>query len=71
MQKTLSPCPRRLRQKRLNPHFSSARLLLEQGKYDEAISQLQSLSASNPALKGLARELGVAITRRETSSKPR
>jgi len=31
MQKTLSPCPRRLRQKRLNPQFSSARLLLEAG----------------------------------------
>ncbi len=40
--------------------FVSAQLLLQQGKYDEAISQLQSLSASNPVLKGLARELGAA-----------
>ena len=40
--------------------FASARLLLQQGKYDEAITQLQNLKATNPALKGLSRELGAA-----------
>jgi tetratricopeptide (TPR) repeat protein len=39
--------------------FSHARQLLDQGKYDEAISELQQLStSSNP--KGLAHELGMA-----------
>ena len=40
--------------------FATAQFLLREGKYDEALSQLQSLAASNPALKGLARELGAA-----------
>jgi tetratricopeptide (TPR) repeat protein len=39
--------------------FSHARKLLDQGKYDEAITELQQLStSSNP--KGLAHELGMA-----------
>src|SRR5258706_3883677 len=42
------------------PVFASARLLLQQGKYDEAITQLQNLKATNPALRGLSRELGAA-----------
>jgi tetratricopeptide (TPR) repeat protein len=43
----------------LHTEFSHARQLLGQGKYDEAISELQQLSASsNP--KGLAHELGMA-----------
>jgi tetratricopeptide (TPR) repeat protein len=42
-----------------NSEFSHARQLLNQGKYDEAIAELQQLSASsNP--KGLAHELGMA-----------
>jgi tetratricopeptide (TPR) repeat protein len=40
--------------------FVSAELLLRQGKYDEAIAELQSLAASNPAPKNIARELGAA-----------
>src|SRR5438105_2289877 len=40
--------------------FASAELLLHQGKYDEAIAELQSLAAQNPAPKNLARELGAA-----------
>ncbi len=42
------------------PEFASAELLLHQGKYDEAIAELQSLAAKNPAPKNLARELGAA-----------
>src|SRR5260370_37505965 len=40
--------------------FASAELLLHQGKYDEAIAELQNLAAKNPAPKNLARELGAA-----------
>src|SRR5260370_171092 len=49
----------------LPPHpagtdFSHARLLLDQGKYDEAIAELKQLSAAQPRLKGISRELGMA-----------
>ena len=37
-----------------------AQTLLGQGKFDEAISQLKSLATSQPALRGLSRELGTA-----------
>jgi len=40
--------------------FASAQTLLQQGKYDDAIAQLQGLKASNPSMRGLSRELGVA-----------
>jgi len=40
--------------------FSQARVLSQQGKYDEAISVLQELETQNPSLKGLAHELGAA-----------
>lgn len=40
--------------------FAAARRLLQQGKYDDAIAQLQELSAQKPSLKGLPHELGVA-----------
>ena len=40
--------------------FASAELLLRQGKYDEAIAELQSLAAKNPSPKGIAHELGLA-----------
>jgi tetratricopeptide (TPR) repeat protein len=40
--------------------FTSAELLLRQGKYDEAIAELQSLAAKNPAPKNIAREFGAA-----------
>ena len=40
--------------------FASAELLLHQGKYDEAIAELQSLAARKPAPKNIAREFGAA-----------
>jgi len=40
--------------------FAEARHLSEQGKYDEAIAELQSLATHNPAPAGLAHELGTA-----------
>ena len=43
-----------------NPDFSKPRALLQQGKYDEAIAQLQDLAAKKPALKGLSHEIGIA-----------
>jgi len=42
------------------PEFEQARKLLQQGKTDDAIAQLQTLEASEPATKGLALELGTA-----------
>jgi tetratricopeptide (TPR) repeat protein len=42
------------------PDLTHARKLMEQGKLDDAIAELQRLEASNPATKGLALELGVA-----------
>src|SRR5439155_19760202 len=36
------------------------RRLMQQGKYDQAISQLPVLTANAPGLKGLYRELGTA-----------
>jgi tetratricopeptide (TPR) repeat protein len=40
--------------------FSEARKLMQQGKMDEAIAQLQEIEARDPATKGLALELGTA-----------
>jgi len=42
------------------PDFTDARRLMQQGKYDQAIGQLQELSAKDPGLKGLPHELGTA-----------
>jgi len=51
-----------------DPAIAHARQLLEQGKYDEAIRELQQLSLSQsqsqPQIKGLAHELGVAYYRK-------
>ena len=44
--------------------FAPARVLLQQGKYDDAIAQLQELGAKSPGLKGLAHELGLAYYRK-------
>jgi tetratricopeptide (TPR) repeat protein len=44
--------------------FVPARVLLQQGKYDDAIAQLQELGAKTPGLKGLAHELGLAYYRK-------
>jgi len=40
--------------------LSHARQLMQQGKYDDAIAELQKLSNAQPGMKGLAREFGVA-----------
>jgi tetratricopeptide (TPR) repeat protein len=40
--------------------FAEARKLAQQGKSDEAIAELQTLEARDPAMKGLAFELGTA-----------
>ncbi|MBV9339314.1 MAG: tetratricopeptide repeat protein [Acidobacteria bacterium] len=40
--------------------FARVRQLLQQGKYDDAIGELQRLSGTRPSLKGLAHEFGVA-----------
>ena len=40
--------------------FARARKLLQEGKSDEAIAQLQALEARDPAMKGLAFEMGAA-----------
>jgi tetratricopeptide (TPR) repeat protein len=42
------------------PDFSHARTLMQQGKVDEAIAELQSMEASTPNTKGLDLELGIA-----------
>ena len=40
--------------------IANARRLSQQGKFDEAIGQLDALAAKQPDLKGLAHELGIA-----------
>ena len=45
---------------RADTDFAEARRLLQQGRYDEAVSQLSDLAVKNPALKGLPFELGAA-----------
>ena len=47
-----------------NPPFAAAHRLLEQGKFTEAIASLEDLGKSNPNLKGLSRELGIAFYRK-------
>ncbi|MGH9502586.1 MAG: tetratricopeptide repeat protein [Terriglobales bacterium] len=44
--------------------FAPARTLLQQGKYDEAVSELSDLAAKKPGLKGLSHELGTAYYRK-------
>jgi tetratricopeptide (TPR) repeat protein len=43
-----------------SPDFSHARKLMQQGKVDEAIAELQSISAASPGTKGVDLELGTA-----------
>ncbi|HZP16837.1 MAG TPA: tetratricopeptide repeat protein [Terriglobales bacterium] len=40
--------------------FAHARQLVQQGKYDDAIAELQQLAATHPEVKGVAHELGMA-----------
>ncbi len=41
-------------------NFDAARKLMQEGKYGEALSQLQALATQNPRLAGLSHELGAA-----------
>lgn len=41
------------------PAFAEIRRLSEQGKFDEAIAQLEALKSKQPDLKGLSHEMGV------------
>jgi len=43
-----------------DPDIVAARTLLQQGKYEDAIAQLSSLTAKKPQLKGVFSELGTA-----------
>jgi tetratricopeptide (TPR) repeat protein len=47
-----------------DPDFAQARLLLQRGQYDQAISQLQELQSQKPGLKGISHELGSAYYRK-------
>ena len=42
------------------PDFSNARKLMQQGKTDDAIAELQGIEARDPGAKGLAFEIGAA-----------
>ncbi len=44
--------------------FAEARKLMQQGKFDDAITELQTLEARDAALKGLALEMGTAYYRK-------
>jgi tetratricopeptide (TPR) repeat protein len=44
--------------------FAATRKLLEKGKYDDAIAELQSLAKQDPAPNGVAHELGIAFYRK-------
>jgi tetratricopeptide (TPR) repeat protein len=43
-----------------NQNFAATRRLMQQGKSDEALSQLQQLPAQDPKLPGLSHEIGAA-----------
>jgi len=49
-----------VRRQATEPDFAPAQKLLQQGKYDEAIAQLQALAAKSPGLRGLSGEMGAA-----------
>jgi tetratricopeptide (TPR) repeat protein len=55
-----SPVPRSQASSSTAPDFSHARKLLQQGKLDDAISELQALETNDPDTKGLDLELGTA-----------
>ncbi len=42
------------------PEFAAARKLMQEGKIDEAIAQLQTVETRDPSAKGLALEMGTA-----------
>lgn len=48
----------------VDPDFAAVRSLLQQGKYEEAISRLTDLAARKPGLKGISGELATAYYRK-------
>ena len=58
--KEASPSPAPPAMEAPRPEFLQARKLVQQGKYDQAIAELQQLSTAQPALKGVGYELGTA-----------
>jgi tetratricopeptide (TPR) repeat protein len=60
----LFPCAHILSAQQASSPFVPAHRLLEQGKFAEAIAALEDLSKTEPNLKGLSRELGIAFYRK-------
>src|SRR5450759_5729167 len=58
--KDLKPSPTSPVPEASGSEFLRARKLVQQGKYDQAIAELQQLSMTQPGLKGVAHELGTA-----------
>ncbi|HEX4782793.1 MAG TPA: tetratricopeptide repeat protein [Candidatus Sulfotelmatobacter sp.] len=55
-----SPAPQPQASNGAPPEFAEARKLMQQGKFDEAIDQLQAVETRDPNAKGLALEMGTA-----------
>jgi tetratricopeptide (TPR) repeat protein len=51
------------------PDFSNTRKLMQQGKVDDAIAELQSIEARDPGTKGLAFEIGTAYYKKSNYPK--
>ena len=49
--------------------LAHARQLMQEGKYDEAIAELQRLSSAQPSIRGVAHELGMAFYRKSDYSR--
>lgn len=47
-----------------NPDFTTERQLLQKGRYDEAVAELQAIASRHPETKGIDRELGIAYYRK-------
>jgi tetratricopeptide (TPR) repeat protein len=60
----LPPNPAPPQSTRTDTDFAEPRRLLQQGRYDEAVSWLSSLAAKDPAMKGMSLELGTAYYRK-------
>lgn len=54
-----APKPKALPSPDANAAFAEAKRLAQQGKFDEAIGQLEALAVKQPDIKGLVHELGV------------
>jgi len=52
-----------------NPQFAAAQRLLQEGKFNDALAQLQALAAENPKLPGLSHQLGTAYYKKGEYSK--